>query len=107
MNRDLFQNYRVNFGVLSKAVPIPPCRLQVGEKILLILDLATRWGERSVLHPNPGFPPEEMIPPPVPIGYESRWASELVWTQRLEEKSLVLVWDRTPSFQSVVRHYTD
>jgi hypothetical protein len=77
----------------------------VGEKILLILDLATRWGEVSFT-PRPRFHPEEMTPP-VPIGYESGWASELVWTQRLEEKSLVSVWDRTPFFQSVVRHYTD
>jgi hypothetical protein len=34
-------------------------------------------------------------------------ASELVWTQRLEEKSFVCDEDPTPVFQSVVKHYTD
>jgi hypothetical protein len=35
------------------------------------------------------------------------WASELVWTQTLEEKSSASAGDRTPVVQSVVRHYTD
>jgi hypothetical protein len=34
--------------------------------------------------------------PPVPIGEETVWASKLVWTQRLEEKSFVPARDRTP-----------
>jgi hypothetical protein len=42
-----------------------------------------------------------------PTGQEAGWASELVWTQRLEEKSFVSVGDRTFVIQSVVRHYTD
>jgi hypothetical protein len=33
--------------------------------------------------------------PPVPIVQEAGWASELVWTQRLEEKSFVPAGDRT------------
>jgi hypothetical protein len=33
--------------------------------------------------------------PPVPIVQEAEWASELVWTQRLEEKSFVPAGDRT------------
>jgi hypothetical protein len=33
------------------------------------------------------------------------WASELVWTQMLEEKSFASAGDRTPVIQSVVRHY--
>jgi hypothetical protein len=45
--------------------------------------------------------------PPIPTGQEAGWASELVWTQRLEEKSSVSVRDRTPVVQSVVQHYTD
>jgi hypothetical protein len=45
--------------------------------------------------------------PPVPIGQEGGWAPELVWTQRLEEKSFPPVEDRTLVIQSVVRHYTD
>jgi hypothetical protein len=38
--------------------------------------------------------------PPVPIVQETGWAREPVWTQRLEEKSLASVWDRTPIAQS-------
>jgi hypothetical protein len=48
--------------------------------------------------------------PPVPTAQEAGWASEPVWTQRLEEKSFRL-WrglnlDR-PVVQPVARHYTD
>jgi hypothetical protein len=43
--------------------------------------------------------------PPVPVGQEAGWASELVWTQRLQKKSFAFAGDRTPVFQSVVRHY--
>jgi hypothetical protein len=46
--------------------------------------------------------PGEMTP--VPIGQEAGWATEPVWTQRLEEKSFVSTGDRTPVVQSVVRH---
>jgi hypothetical protein len=38
---------------------------------------------------------------------DAGWVSELVWTQRLEEKSFVSAGDRTSFFQFVVRHYTD
>jgi hypothetical protein len=44
---------------------------------------------------------------PVPIGQEIGWASWLVWSQRLEEKSVTSAGDRTPVVQRVVRHYTD
>jgi hypothetical protein len=47
---------------------------------------------------------------PVPIEQEAGWASEPVWTQRLEEKSFAPARDRTPNLpvvQSVVRHCTD
>jgi hypothetical protein len=43
----------------------------------------------------------------VPIGYEAEWASELVWTQSLQEKSFPSAGDPTPVVRSVVRHYTD
>jgi hypothetical protein len=43
--------------------------------------------------------------PPVPIVTEAGWASELVRTQRLEDKSFATPEDRTPVVQSV-RHYT-
>jgi hypothetical protein len=38
---------------------------------------------------------------------EAGWASELVWTQRIEEKFLVSAGDRTPVVQSIVTHRTD
>jgi hypothetical protein len=44
--------------------------------------------------------------PPLPIVQETGWAPELVWTQRIKEKSFVPAGDRTPVVQSVVRHYT-
>jgi hypothetical protein len=54
--------------------------------------------------------PAALLPPgkgpPVPIVQEAGWAPELVWTQRLEEKSFAPVGDRTPIARSVVRHYT-
>jgi len=40
-------------------------------------------------------------------GQEAGWASELVWTQRLEEKSFAPAGDRIPVVQSVARHYID
>jgi hypothetical protein len=43
----------------------------------------------------------------VPIGQEAGQASELVWTQRLEEKSFASAGEQTLVVQSVVRHYTD
>jgi hypothetical protein len=44
---------------------------------------------------------------PGTTGQESGWASELVWTQRLEEKSFASDGDRTVVVQSVVRHNTE
>jgi hypothetical protein len=40
--------------------------------------------------------------PPVPIVQEAGWASEPVWTQRIEEQSFAPAEDRTPVVQSVV-----
>jgi hypothetical protein len=45
--------------------------------------------------------------PSVPIGQEAGWASELVWTQRLEKRSFASAEDRTPGVQSLVRYYID
>jgi hypothetical protein len=44
---------------------------------------------------------------PVPNGEKDGWAPELVWTQRLEEKSFASDGDRTKVVQSVVRHNID
>jgi hypothetical protein len=54
--------------------------------------------------------PDALYPgkgPPLSTGQEAGWASELIWTQRLEEKYFASAGDRTPVVQSVVRHYTD
>jgi hypothetical protein len=60
-------------------------------------------GERHatavLLHPGKG--------PPVPIVQKAGLASELVSTQRVEEKFFTSAGDRTPVIQSVARHYTD
>jgi hypothetical protein len=72
-----------------------------GVQLLHVLNLGNRWGEWSALRPG-------CVLPPVPIGQEAGWALELVWTQRLEEKSLCPkpgIEPRPPS--SVVVHYTD
>jgi hypothetical protein len=51
--------------------------------------------------------------PPVPIAQEAEWASEPVWTQRLEEKSSRLCrvsnldCSVVQSLARLARHYTD
>jgi hypothetical protein len=62
-------------------------------------------GEWSASRPGRALPPRKG--PPVPIVQEAGWAPELVWTQRIEEKSSASVGDRTPVVQSVVSQYTD
>jgi hypothetical protein len=69
------------------------------------LTSALDGGEWSASRPGRASPPGKG--PPVPIGQETGWAPEPVWTQGLEEKSSAPVGDRTPIVQSVVRHYTD
>jgi hypothetical protein len=75
-------------------------------KILLYVTLC-RWGWVISVMPGPCFTLWKRTP--VPIGQESGWVSELVWTQRLEEKEKVLASavDRTPVIQSVVRQFTE
>jgi hypothetical protein len=55
-------------------------------------------GEWSASRPGRALAPEKG--PPVPIVQETRWVSEPVWTQRLEEKSFVSAGDRTPIARS-------
>jgi hypothetical protein len=50
-------------------------------------------GEWSALLPGRAFSPGKG--PPVPIGQETGWAPEPVWTQRLEEKYLASAEDQT------------
>jgi hypothetical protein len=57
-------------------------------KLLLILDLGTRWGEWSASRPSRAL--AQGKGPLVPTIQEAGWASEQVWPQRLEEKSFTL-----------------
>jgi hypothetical protein len=58
------------------------------------LTSALGGGEWSASRPGRALPPGKE--PPVPIVQQARWAPELVWTQRLEEKYFALTGDRTP-----------
>jgi hypothetical protein len=58
-----------------------------------------------VVTPQPRFTPWKG--PPIPTVQEARWASELVWTQRLEAKSVAYAENRNPVVQYAVRHNTD
>jgi hypothetical protein len=65
-------------------------------------------GEWSASRPRRALPPGEA--PPVPTGQETGWASDPVWTQRLQEKFYCLSRGSNPYLpvvQSGVRHYTD
>jgi hypothetical protein len=55
------------------------------------LTLALDRGEWSALHPGSALPPGKE--PPVPIGQDSGWAPDPVWTQRVEEKFSASVGD--------------
>jgi hypothetical protein len=80
----------------KQSCPATPCRRQEGEEmyVLLILNLSTRWGEGSASLPDRASPYGKG--PPVPTGQEAGWASDPVWTQRLEEQSFAPAWDQTP-----------
>jgi hypothetical protein len=73
----------------------------------LFLTSALDGGEWSA------YVPEALCPgkgPPVTIVQEAGWASELVWTQRLEKKILCPCRGSNPDspvIQSIVKHYTD
>jgi hypothetical protein len=61
-------------------------------------DLGTRGGEWSASRPGRALPPGKG--PPVPTVQEAGWASEPVWTQRIEEKSFAAAGNRTPIARS-------
>jgi hypothetical protein len=65
-------------------------------------------GEWSASRPGRTLPPGKGTP--VPIVQEAGWATEMFWTQRLEEKSFRLCRGlnlNRPVVQPVARHYTD
>jgi hypothetical protein len=55
-------------------------------------------GEWSASRPGPDLPSGKG--PPVPIVQGAGWATELVWIQRLQEKSFAPAGDRTPIARS-------
>jgi hypothetical protein len=69
------------------------------------LTSALDGGEWSVSGPGRALSPGKGLP--VPIGYDAGWASELVWTQRLQEIFFAYAGDRTSIVRSVVRLYSD
>jgi hypothetical protein len=62
------------------------------------------WGNWSASRPVSSLRRKRT---PVPIVQEAGCASELVWTQRLEEKSFATAGNPTPVVQCIVTHYTD
>jgi hypothetical protein len=71
----------------------------------LFLTSALEGSEWSASRPGRALPPGKE--PPVPIVQEAGWAPEPVWTQRLEKKSSAPVGDRTPTFHTGPRTWTD
>jgi hypothetical protein len=57
------------------------------------------------LHAQVALPTGKELP--VPIGYETGWAPEPIWTLWNKEKSLASPGNRTPAVQPVVLPYTD
>jgi hypothetical protein len=66
----------------------------------------TLEGVSDQRHSPAALYPKERTPATHWIGAWGR-ASQLAWTQRLQEKSFAYAGDRTPVVQTLVRHYTD
>jgi hypothetical protein len=69
------------------------------------LTSALDGSEWSASQPGCSLPPGKG--PLVPTVQEAGWASEVVWTERLEEKFFASARNPTPVTQSIARHYTD
>jgi hypothetical protein len=85
----------------NKKVSCPAAAVQATRgrgQLLLVLDLVTRWRLSGQRHTTAVLYARERTSGTHWIGGE--WASELVWTQRLEEKSFATAADRTPVAQS-------
>jgi hypothetical protein len=59
-------------------------------------------GRVLIFTPRPHLTPNKG--PPVPTVYKAGWGLELVWKQKLEEKSVASAENRTPVVQPVVKH---
>jgi hypothetical protein len=92
----------------GKAVPLPPCERQGGEKVLyllLITDNGTRWGYVVSVTPRPRFTPGERTPGTHCTG---GWVGPRAGLDtEARGKVFTSAGDRTPVVQSVVRYYTD
>jgi hypothetical protein len=78
-----------------------------GVQFLPILDLGTRWGEWSASRSGRALPPGKG--PLIPIVQEAGWFSELVLTQRLDEKFFCLCRGSNVARQVlhfIPKHYT-
>jgi hypothetical protein len=81
---------------------------QGGEEVYSFMTSALDGGEWSASRLGSVLPPD--VGPPVPTVLEAGWASEPVWTQRLQQKYFCLTRGSNldhPVVQSVARHYTD
>jgi hypothetical protein len=100
------RHYTDSVRKVKVKLPATPCRRREGEKIAFIRSWSRSWmGVTGQYRTPAALYPAERIP--VHIGHEAVSASDLVWTQRLEEKSFAYAGDRTPVFKSVVRRCTN
>jgi hypothetical protein len=106
----LTHNYQVSFtdknnnnnNTILQAVPLSHAGAN-GERTYSshLFLTCTLNGLSDQRHATPRFTPRKGLA--VPVGEEAGWVSELVWTQRLEEKSFACTGDQTPVVQSVAR----
>jgi hypothetical protein len=106
----LTHNYQVSFtdknnnnnNTILQAVPLRHAGANGERKYSSHLFLTwTLDGLSDQCHATPRFTPRKGLA--VPVGEEAGWVSELVWTQRLEEKPFACTGDQTPVVQSVAR----
>jgi hypothetical protein len=90
----------------SKAVPLPQCKFQRGEKVqcILILDIGTRWGDWSASQTLCPLLPGKVLHFPL---YRRLLSLRAGLDSEARGKILCLFQGWKPVVQSVVRHYTD
>jgi hypothetical protein len=89
----------IHYFRVCRAVPLPPCRRQGGGGDIAPTHYWPRHYTRVSVSvtPRPRFAPGNSVS----IVQEAGWATELVWTQRIEEKHVAYDEDQTPVFQSL------